>query len=210
VEALDAPHIRDLVSRKSWYGEAGHPISKDMNRLKEVKQTNISHIILEKTANASTVEGLVETAATHVGKDFMGLIDQGSKVAFSMRGFGKTVALNEGGGITLVTRPMRITCYDWVVYPSHESAVMKTIRESVDVTDVTFKDSFFPLSESDVVSFLRSNSDEYAIMESYFDEIGYVDRRVTLSEHAFEIQHENGKQIVPLKKHLHDTLRKML
>jgi hypothetical protein len=177
-----------------------------MNRLKEVKQTNISHIILEKTVG-TTVEGLIETANTSVGRDFMGLIDQGSKVAFSMRGFGKTVALRESPGSSVVTRPMKILTYDWVVFPSHASAVMKTIKESS--SEISFKDSMVKLTESDVKSFLRENSDQYLILESFFAEMGYEEKSVRLESNRFVVERDGGSHILPLQKTLKESLYRM-
>ena len=70
----------------------------------------------------------IETANTRVGRDMQGLIRQGSKVAFSMRGMSDNV--KRDGQYTRVGSPLMITCWDWVVLPSHPNSYM--IREGVE------------------------------------------------------------------------------
>lgn len=70
----------------------------------------------------------IETANTRVGRDMQGLIRQGSKVAFSMRGMSDNV--KKDGQYTRVGSPLMITCWDWVILPSHPNSYM--VQEGVE------------------------------------------------------------------------------
>jgi len=89
-----------------------HPISKDIVRQSNIDQTRISHIMSKLWMEDLLVKATVESANTACGRDFRGLIEQGSNVAFSMRGFSK--AVQENNGVIDVLGPLKIICYDWI------------------------------------------------------------------------------------------------
>ena len=84
--ALTAPNVKEKIEHKAFYGEAGHPQGTERSRQLYIDQSNISHIVLRHWWDGEKLMGEVETAATRAGRDMMGLIKQGSEVAFSMRG----------------------------------------------------------------------------------------------------------------------------
>lgn len=131
-EALDAAirhySIQEKLKAKALYGEAAHPLSDDPRRQMYIDQTNISHIITDIWWEGNRLMAKIETANTRVGRDMQGLIRQGSKVAFSMRGMSDNV--KRDGQYTRVGSPLMITCWDWVVLPSHPNSYM--IREGVE------------------------------------------------------------------------------
>lgn len=92
--------------------EAGHPLSEDIKRQSYIDQSNISHIITSLKWDGNLLKGIVETAQTSTGKDFAGLIRQGSKVSFSLRALGNTI--KQEGPYNRVYGPLMIICYDWV------------------------------------------------------------------------------------------------
>jgi hypothetical protein len=112
-EAVKTPYIKERLKTKSLYGEAGHPMSPDLQRQLYTDQTRISHIITSLEFEKNVLNGIVESALTSVGKDFAGLIRQGSQVAFSMRGVGP-ITESKQGGITEVKAPLNIYTWDWV------------------------------------------------------------------------------------------------
>jgi hypothetical protein len=87
-EAIASPYIRERVRTKTFYGEAGHPLKPDMERQLYIDHLRISHIVLDPRFEGKLLKSVVESANTVVGRDFKGLIEQGSDVAFSMRGIG--------------------------------------------------------------------------------------------------------------------------
>jgi len=127
--ALNGPMIQEKLAKKTFYGEAGHPLSDDVKRQAYIDQSNISHIITKFNFDKNLIRGIVETANTRAGSDMKGLIRQGSQVAFSMRGLGNVI--KEEGSYKRVCDPLMIISYDWVVFPSHPNAYMqKKLTES--------------------------------------------------------------------------------
>lgn len=111
-EALNAPTIKEKIANKTFYGEAGHPLSEDIKRQSYVLQNNISHIVTSVKWEGNILKGIVETAQTSVGYDMRGLIRQGSKVSFSLRALGNII--KEEGSFKRVYGPIMIVTYDWV------------------------------------------------------------------------------------------------
>lgn len=131
-EALDSAirhySIQEKLKNKALVCEAGHPLSDDPRRQMYIDQTNISHIITDIWWEGNKLMAKIETANTRVGRDMQGLIRQGSKVAFSMRGMSDNV--KKDGQYTRVGSPLMITCWDWVILPSHPNSYM--VQEGVE------------------------------------------------------------------------------
>jgi len=89
-----------------------HPLDPDIRRQMHIDQTRISHIVTEIYLRNKVVQPIIESANTQAGRDFRGLIEQGSKVAFSMRGVSPLVE-NKKDYIE-VKGPLTIFSYDWV------------------------------------------------------------------------------------------------
>jgi len=75
-------------------------------------QSNISHRVNEFWWEGGLLKGYVEAANTHRGKDFDGLIRQGSKVAFSLRAIGPVIEQRKNH--VIINDPLTIFSYDWV------------------------------------------------------------------------------------------------
>jgi len=130
-DALNHYSVKEKIQNKTFYGESGHPLSDDVKRQMYIDQRNISHIITGYRWEGNKLIGVVETALTSAGKDMSGLIRQGSKVAFSMRGLSKSVV--KDGRYQRIDGPLSIQCYDWVIVPSHQDSYMReTIQESTN------------------------------------------------------------------------------
>ena len=131
-EALDSAirhySIQEKLKNKALVCEAGHPLSDDPRRQMYIDQTNISHIITDIWWEGNKLMAKIETANTRVGRDMQGLIRQGSKVAFSMRGMSDNV--KKDGQYTRVGSPLMITRWDWVILPSHPNSYM--VQEGVE------------------------------------------------------------------------------
>ena len=111
--ALAAPNVKEKIEHKAFYGEAGHPQGTERSRQLYIDQRNISHIVLNHWWEGNRLMANVETAATDAGNDMMGLIKQGSEVAFSMRGLSS--GMKQDGRYQRVVAPLIIGSYDWVL-----------------------------------------------------------------------------------------------
>lgn len=116
-----------------------------MARQMYIDQTRISHIITDVWMEGSILYGIIESAQTQTGKDFKGLICQGSEVAFSMRGVGPVKETDKG--YVVVDEPLNILTWDWVIHPSHSMAYMEKVLTE-DTINLLFGTNQFKLSEA--------------------------------------------------------------
>jgi hypothetical protein len=120
IEAYESdPRIKELIRTKSWYGESGHPMEKDLVRQTNVIKENSSHIVLSYDIYDDRIEGDIVNSQYPLGQAFMKEVLVGTRQAFSMRGLGNVVKEN---GYVKVVKPFKLLCYDNVIYPSHPEA----------------------------------------------------------------------------------------
>jgi hypothetical protein len=127
-QALQAPYVQERLRTNSFYSEAGHPMDTSVQRQMTVDQKNIACLIKEFWWEGNLLKAKIETANTAIGRDMKGLIEQGSKVAFSLRAQGN-VHHDPMLNATVVESPVQIATYDWVVNPSHDKAFLESICE---------------------------------------------------------------------------------
>lgn len=169
-EGLQADFIQERLRTKSWYGECGHPVTADIQRLMGIEHTRISHIIESVYWDASQpnyLKGIVETANTAIGRDMKGLIEQKSQVAFSLRALGGVE--DTGSGILRVKSPLRINTFDWVVHPSHKEAYMDNVLTESMMNVFNIEDSILTegvmipvsLTEAEILDVVRDSSKNF-------------------------------------------------
>jgi hypothetical protein len=127
-QALQAPYVQERLRTKSFFCEAGHPTDTSVQRQMTIDQRNIAAIVKEFWWEGNLLKAKVETADTAIGRDMKGLIEQGSRVAFSLRAQGN-VHHDPMLNATVVESPIQIATYDWVVNPSHDKAFLESICE---------------------------------------------------------------------------------
>jgi hypothetical protein len=128
-QALKSPYVQERLNTKTFYCEAGHPSDTSVQRQMTIDQRNIAAIVKEFWWEGNLLKARLETADTAIGRDMKGLIEQGSRVAFSLRAQGN-VHRDETVGATIVEAPIQIATYDWVVNPSHDKAFLESICEA--------------------------------------------------------------------------------
>jgi hypothetical protein len=205
-EALRAPFIQERIRTKTWYGEGGHPITNDIRRLSDIAHNNITHVICDYRFEGDTLVGVLESGNTNAGRDFRGLILQGSQVAFSMRGFANVTKTREGD---VIKKPLKIVTYDWVMNPSHDTAFMrKILTENV----ISYKDTTIAITESDIHSCLGTELTEsvQSILES-FKMSSDLNDKISLIHNgtSLKFKSENEVVIVPIRNLIRDKLRNL-
>jgi hypothetical protein len=128
-QALAAPYVQERLRTNSFFSEAGHPMDTSVQRQMTIDQRNIACLIKEFWWEGDLLKAKVETANTAIGRDMKGLIEQGSRVAFSLRAQGN-VHHDPMLNATVVESPIQIATYDWVVNPSHDKAFLESICEA--------------------------------------------------------------------------------
>jgi hypothetical protein len=194
-----------------------------MQRQLYLDQTRISHIVESVWFEGKVMKGIVETAVTSVGKDMCGLINQGSAVAFSMRGIGPLT--EQKGDILHVNKPLSIFAYDWVIHPSHSIAYMEKVLTESTVNMLTGKDQFalseasdfdildkneilfnegmvMPITEYQIKDYIKNESKNFRALSEQFNISS--DANITLEESNSLVSVQQGSEI--LKIYLEDYI----
>lgn len=159
--ANDKP-VQELLAKRSFVGEAGHPVPMDgkvtIERILTIDPLRCSHRIIELSWPSETeLHGVVETLDEGPGTPgyrFYKNIQQGIIPAFSLRSL-VPQRKNADGTITVIG-PGRMVCYDRVYLPSHEEAYMDV---DIPVKQVVSKPQFETVMES-YCDFVTSHSDK--------------------------------------------------
>jgi len=160
---ITSPSLQERLRTRTLFGEAGHPFSQDMSRQMQISWNNICHLItsIDGPKNG-VVRGCVETTATQMGKDLRGLIvENGSQIAFSMRGAGGVRPAAGAHGKLEVMAPLSILTWDAVTFPSHSSAYMDAVTESYQ--------GIAPIFKSDAVAFAKDQSKNVKALTEQFE-----------------------------------------
>lgn len=126
-DAINSPYIRERLSTKTLFCEIGHPLDTSVQRQMTIDQRNVACVIKELWFEGNLLKGRLETLNTTLGRDLQGLIEQGCKIAFSLRAQGNVHA--DPNGTIIVESPLQICTWDVVITPSHAEAYMEKICE---------------------------------------------------------------------------------
>lgn len=127
-EAVNSPYVQERLRTKSLYAECGHPLDQNVQRQMTIDVRNAVCVITELFWEGDLLKGRCETLNTQLGRDFKGLIEQGSIVGFSLRAQGNVQRDPEHGGV-VVQSPISVCTWDYVVNPSHSGAFLERICE---------------------------------------------------------------------------------
>lgn len=190
---LNSEYVRERISTKTFYGEAGHPLKPDIQRQLYMDQSNISHRINKFWWEGNVLRGEIEAANTARGQDFDGVIRQESKVGFSLRAVGPIT--EKRGDITVVKDPLTIFCYDWVIHPSHASAYMTDIiSESGNVINES-AGIFMPVYAEEAIDYIKSQSKNFKMIAECFE---LDSKEIFLSEDSRKVYVKNGQDTVAI------------
>jgi hypothetical protein len=156
-DGVNHSYLQERLRTGTLYSECGHPREQSIERQIHIDRDNVSCIIKDISMMKPYVVGnIVETASTAKGRDFRGLIvDNGCKVAFSMRGLGRVVEQN---GSIHVQKPLRIVTWDDVVHPSVKDAYMGDIITAENSEQKLIGESLTVLNESAFTQFIFESS----------------------------------------------------
>lgn len=190
-EGLAAPRVQELIQRKQWCGEAGHPVKPTLERQMEVMKDNISHRILRYEIKGSKVMGVVKTAPTARGREMRDFIldSDAMETAYSLRALGPLTKTAQGN---IVGRPLTVITYDWVFYPSHPNAYQQQIMEAVNAAGNSLSESvILPILESSAVDYIKQESKNYKLVSNYLED--FEQTSVILGENAKSIIVSNAQ-----------------
>ncbi|MMZ42311.1 hypothetical protein D1872_38320 [compost metagenome] len=165
-QSLNAPHLVELRAKKTWKGEAGHPLSNESQRILTIDPKLTSHKINSIQVNGNILHGQVETLDDNAyGTQFTKNILQGMEPAFSLRALARLT--KRGDGTSLMNSPCHIVTYDWVILPSHVKAYRDTSKPIEKIYQSIQADGNV-LTESNVaIAVMESQVKDFIAMESH-------------------------------------------
>jgi hypothetical protein len=209
--AIRSPQIQEKLKRKSLFGEAGHPLSDKIERQTYIDQTRMSHLIKSLWWEGNILKGTVASTNTNCGRDFEGLIRQGTEVAFSMRGLGGVTRKQDG--LTRVEKPLHIITWDWVIFPSHSNAYQTAIiKESLDnpLNDKVLNEGLMlPIEMSEILNYIQEQSEN---IRTSIDHLELDKSTAKLSEDFKTVSYktEDGKAVLFLEDAIRNEINNFL
>lgn len=174
--SFDSPHIKELQNKKSWMGEAGHPMSNDPKRIMTIDPKLISHRIDKHWVEGDGVFGHISTLVNRYGKEMTALILQGMEPAFSLRAMCPMKPDHASNGKIQSGKAFIIT-YDWVFYPSHDDAyrdertgiklVQTSAQNNGNVMESTGSDLI--VTESSLIDFIKDKSKNIQVVSEMWE-----------------------------------------
>lgn len=167
---INSDRTKELVATRNFFGEAGHPTSKDLVRQSTIDPTNLAHNMSKIWMEGDNVKIITEGAQGPMGEMFNDLVTTGTKPAFSLRALGSIENSAKGA----VVKNLRLITYDFVIYPSHKKAYMeKLVTESASFgspsTQLIEKEGssliakpeneiFVPITNDKVINYIKQES----------------------------------------------------
>lgn len=209
VEGLNRENVQELEQKKSWFGEAGHPIDPSQARQLTIDPKCISHRINKHWWEGNFLKGTIETALTPLGFNLKDLVtEQDVEMAVSLRAIGNIV---RNGNSIKVTRPMHIVTYDWVFFPSHKVAYKDKgyVTESalnLGNNMVMNESVFIPLGDDKekALSYIKDQSVNFRLVSELFGDFDHI----LLSDNNKQVILESAgeKVVLPIEKYISDEI----
>ena len=162
-QGLNAPMIKEAISRGSWVGEAGHPLKADIQRQMTIDHDMISHRILKWWWKGHKVMGRIETMNFGHGYQMRNYIRQGLETAFSLRAMGPVKKTARGD---VVQSPLTIKTYDWVFIPSHSHSYQQKIISGANPqpSGVLTESYCVPIFKKEALDYVKNESKDYKLV----------------------------------------------
>jgi hypothetical protein len=162
--SLNAPHLIELLKKKSLLGEAGHPLTDDIKRILTIDPKLTSHRINNYELQGKYLKGNIDTLddnayGTQMTKNML----QGIESAFSLRALAQLIKQRDGS--QLMNSRAHVVTFDRVLLPSHpcayrdESKPIQKIIKSVELAGNSMTtESAIVVQESSLLDFIKCES----------------------------------------------------
>ena len=177
-----APHILELIRKKSFVSEYGHPLDSSMSRVTQIDPTRICGRINSYYRSGNLLKGEFETFDDGAcGTMLTRRILQGLEPAFSVRMLAKLS--RDKDGTMLMNHPGHLVTADCVILPSHceayrdESKAMNVVHKviesaGVDITEEQYRDMVFAINESMFNYLIKEESENFKLVKNVEEVIG--------------------------------------
>ena len=179
----NAPHIQELIRKKSFVSEYGHPLDQSMSRVTQIDPARICGRINSYYRAGNLLKGEFETFDDGAcGTMLTRRILQGLEPAFSVRMLAKLSRTQDG--TMLMNQPGHLVTADCVILPSHceayrdESKAMNVVHKAItesagaDITEEQYRDMVFAINESMFTDFIKEESTNFKLVRNVEEVIG--------------------------------------
>ena len=179
----NAPHIQELIRKKSFVSEYGHPLDQTMSRITQIDPARICGRINSYYRAGNLLKGEFETFDDGAcGTMLTRRILQGLEPAFSVRMLAKLSRTQDG--TMLMNQPGHLVTADCVILPSHceayrdESKAMNVVHKAItesagmDITEEQYRDMVFAINESMFTDFIKEESTNFKLVKNVEEVIG--------------------------------------
>ena len=179
----NAPHIQELIRKKSFVSEYGHPLDQTMSRITQIDPARICGRINSYYRSGNLLKGEFETFDDGAcGTMLTRRILQGLEPAFSVRMLAKLSRAKDG--TMLMNQPGHLVTADCVILPSHceayrdESKAMNVVHKAItesagaDITEEQYQDMVFAVNEAMFTDFIKEESKNFKLVKSVEEVIG--------------------------------------
>ena len=191
---IEAPRQKELISTGNMLGEAGHPLSADLQRQQSIDPANACVRFTKIWMEGEDVMATFQGTNLHLGEAFDKDLRMGVKPAFSLRALGTVASTPEGN----VVENLKMITYDYVIYPSHPGAYtegivsesssllgnrvksnfdlnkypnMDATRSLIESFDInTLKNGINTIKEQQsAISYIKDKSNNFNILSEFYD-----------------------------------------
>ena len=191
---IEAPRQKELISTGNMLGEAGHPLSADLQRQQSIDPANTCVRFTKIWMEGEDVMATFQGTNLPLGEAFDKDLRMGVKPAFSLRALGTVASTPEGN----VVENLKMITYDYVIYPSHPGAYtegivsesssllgnrvksnfdlnkypnMDATRSLIESFDInTLKNGINTIKEQQsAISYIKDKSNNFNILSEFYD-----------------------------------------
>ena len=192
-EAMRSERITTLLRDNAWYGEMDHPTQQFQNspltpeRIAAIWMPNRSHKILNPVFRGNELTARIQTASgTEAGRGMAAEIIQGLIPSFSCRAMASLENVNNKP--TVMVR--NLITYDWVLFPSHKTAHMKTPAKFVSKAAnavVEASQNIVDYTENALKRFKKYSESVEIPLGEILERVGIIDPTVSMVMESFEL-----------------------
>lgn len=204
---LEAPRTLELLEAGYLRAELGHPLSKDLARQQTIDDSRTCAQFLKLWTKGNEVWGQFRGTNNEFGKVFDLDLKDGCKPAWSLRALGRLEKSPKG----MEVRGLKVITWDQVIYPSHRSAYTRSIvQEAVNYRNensILIEEArIIPITNDDVVSYIRSESANLKYIENFFD-FAYDNVKVNRESGTVTLTCNDGNiLVVNLESYIHNEI----
>lgn len=193
IREIHAPRQNELLSTGNMFGEAGHPMSKDLVRQQTIDPVNKCVQFLEFWNEGDLIKAKFKGTNNALGETFDLDLRDGIKPAFSLRALGSVERTPNGN----LVKNLKMITYDYVIYPSHPEAYTDglvtescridnkrsnfikngILKESMDATksmvttftDIEVMNRLSRIQKESMTSYVKDQSKNFRLINEFFD-----------------------------------------